>query len=101
MCEDLGLHVLGIAHSTPQAREELSSLAPNVVLTVMQLGHGGDGADVAAAFRQSCPATTIGFITAATDAASMARVTAARPDFVLAKPVSPRDLEGALHLPRD
>ena len=100
MCEDLGLNVLGIAHSAPQARKELPPLAPNVVLTDMQLGHGGDGADVAAVFRQSCPEATIGFITAATDAASLARISAARPDFVLAKPMSARDLEGALSLRR-
>ena len=97
MCEDLGWRVVGTAHSAAQALERFPSLAPDIVLTDMQIGAGGDGVDVAEELRRARPEVIVVFVTAATDAATLARVSAAHPDFVLTKPVSPRALENVLN----
>lgn len=96
MCEDNGLEVVGMACSASEARERLPSLAPDVLLTDMQIGEGGDGVDVVQDLRRSCPGAIVVFVTAATDPATLARVASASPDHVLTKPVSPMDLSKAL-----
>ena len=96
MCEDLGLEVVGVVHSAAEALTRLPSLAPDVLLTDMQIGNGGDGVDVVEEVRRSCPQVNVVFVTAVADPATLARIAAACPDHVLSKPVSPRALNKAL-----
>ncbi|WP_177215219.1 response regulator [Tranquillimonas alkanivorans] len=95
-CEELGLHVMAVAHSAAQARERFAGLRPDAVLSDLELGAGPDGADAVRELRAELPEIRVVFITAATRRASLERMMALRPDAVLRKPVRRAELAEAL-----
>lgn len=100
MCEGLGCKVLSVARSAPEARKRFMSLTPDVLLTDMDLGPGGDGVNVVEELREHCARVVVVFVTASSHPEALARINSASPDFILSKPLTPRALREVL-LPKD
>ena len=98
MCEDLGCTVLSVAHSAPEARKRFRALSPDVLITDMDLGPGGDGVDVVEDLRRHCPCVMVVFATGSSHPDALARINSVRPDVVLSKPLTARDLREVLVL---
>lgn len=97
MLEDLGVdHALSTA-SGEAAIELAKDFRPDVVLMDVNLGSGIDGIETARRLRLESRGLRVVFVTAYTDAATLARMQAAAPgSAVLSKPASAAHLEPLL-----
>ena len=94
--QDLHFEVCGLIPDGEQALEKARELDPNVILMDLNLGGQIDGIDAAQEIRRYRK-TSIIFVTAYTDEATLRRIKAAFPEApVLAKPVSPNELSRAI-----
>ncbi len=95
ICEDLGIAVLGKAHSAEEAERVIIDTAPDYVLMDVRLGGTRDGVDVANTVNARHPDTRVIYITGSAEPSTMARIMTDHPHRVLIKPVSEPDLREA------
>jgi two-component system, response regulator PdtaR len=93
--EALGHEVCGVAVSVDTAHALAGTHRPDVILMDLLLEGDGDGVDAAMEIRRTQSPPII-FITACSEAKSIARILAADPFRVLPKPVAPQELFDAL-----
>jgi DNA-binding NarL/FixJ family response regulator len=91
----LGYTVVGLAACGEEAIVEATKLQPDVVLMDIGLGGAMDGIDAARHIRAQAPIPVI-YVSASTDAPTVARAWQSAPAGYLVKPVSDRALRAAL-----
>lgn len=96
LCQAAGHHVLGTAATATQARQKFLTSIPDILITDMNLADGSEGVEVAEAMRRQRPDVVVIFITAATAADTLQRISAVRPDRILKKPLRTSELHEAL-----
>jgi DNA-binding NarL/FixJ family response regulator len=95
-CEEAGFTVLAAARSVAQAEIKFVDLRPDVIITNMGIGAGGEGCVIVQAIRERCPDISVVFVTATIERSAVERISAMKPDCVLPKPLPPGGLEEAL-----
>lgn len=90
--EGRGFIVSGTAGSGEEAVEMAASERPDLILMDVNLGRGIDGVEAARRIRQSLDVPVI-FVTAYSDAQTVARIEAARPNGLLFKPIVYEELQ--------
>jgi CheY-like chemotaxis protein len=91
----LGISVIATASSEPEAVALIERLRPDFVLMDIRLARGGDGVQAARTVHQRTGIRSL-FVTAHTDAGTVARTEAAAPLGFLSKPYGPEQLTAAL-----
>lgn len=95
--EQLGHEILGIAHSADEARQQLSSLNPDLILLDIQLGDGADGVTLAHELNRTTKRPII-FLTSNVDPVTVARAKDCHPAAYMLKPFNEQELSIALEL---
>lgn len=98
LCEELGCEVLAVAYSAAQAEERFADLAPEAILTDMDLGKGLDGVDVVENLRPRHPDMRVIFVTGATGTRALARLEKTPSNALIRKPITKKELERALRV---
>lgn len=95
-CEDAGYTVLATARSVAQAEQQFADHSPDVIVTDMDLGPGGNGCEVVEALAKKCPDIKVIFVTGTTDPVKLKDIAATKPKAVLSKPLPPGRLQETL-----
>jgi diguanylate cyclase (GGDEF)-like protein len=95
--EEIGYTVVGIASRSEDAIAKTAALGPDLVLMDIHLDGDVDGIQTAAMLRDRCRLPIV-YLTANTDAETLARALATGPSGYLAKPYNPRTLRTTVEL---
>ncbi|WDD97327.1 sigma 54-interacting transcriptional regulator [Thalassomonas actiniarum] len=98
--ESLGFQVLGVAHDSLKALQEIPVVKPDIVLSDIRLRDGCDGIEILRELNKIMSVAVI-FISAYSDKETLRRVKEINPQGYILKPINRRELEIAIDLAVD